>query len=204
MEALIKAGVFDKLEERNKLLKNLDRLLEYARQAQKTKLNGQQGLFDGFANVPKIYLEPAKEATLKEKLLWEKELLGLYVSGHPLKPLEKILQKKAVPIAKIRESMEKESSFTFVRKIMPGTRIKVAGLINKIKRIITKNGKPMLFVEVEDLSEKIETIVFPGVIEKNPTALQENKIVFISGRIDLKDEAPKIIAEEIEELIEES
>jgi len=62
----------------------------------------------------------------------------------------------------------------------------------------------MLFVEVEDLSEKIETIVFPGVIEKNPTALQENKIVFISGRIDLKDEAPKIIAEEIEELIEES
>ena len=204
MEALIKAGVFDKLEERNKLLKNLDRLLEYARQAQKTKLNGQQGLFDGFANVPKIYLEPAKEATLKEKLLWEKELLGLYVSGHPLKPLEKILQKKAVPIAKIRESMEKESSFTFVRKIMPGTRIKVAGLINKIKRIITKNGKPMLFVEVEDLSEKIETIVFPGVIEKNPTALQENKIVFISGRIDLKDKAPKIIAEEIEELIEES
>ena len=67
MEALIKAGVFDKLEERNKLLKNLDRLLEYARQAQKTKLNGQQGLFDGLANVPKIYLEPAKEATLKEK-----------------------------------------------------------------------------------------------------------------------------------------
>ena len=204
MEALIKAGVFDKLEERNKLLKNLDRLLEYARQVQKSKLNGQQGLFDGLANVPKIYLEPAKEATLKEKLLWEKELLGLYVSGHPLKPLEKILQKKAIPIAKIRESIEKESSFTLVRKIMPGRRIKVAGLINKIKRIITKNGKPMLFVEVEDLSEKIETIVFPGVVEKNPTALQENKIVFISGRIDLKDDAPKIIAEEIEELIEES
>jgi len=204
MEALIKAGVFDKLEERNKLLKNLDRLLEYARQVQKSKLNGQQGLFDSIASVPKIYLEPAKEATLKEKLLWEKELLGLYVSGHPLKPLEKILQKKATPIAKIRESIEKESSFTFVRKIMPGTRIRVAGLINKIKRIITKNGKPMLFVEVEDLSEKIETIVFPGVIEKNPTALQENKIVFVSGRVDFKDEAPKIIAEEIEELIEES
>jgi len=196
MEALIKAGVFDKLEERNKLLKNLDRLLEYARQVQKSKLNGQQGLFDSIASVPKIYLEPAKEATLKEKLLWEKELLGLYVSGHPLKPLEKILQKKATPIAKIRESIEKESSFTFVRKIMPGTRIRVAGLINKIKRIITKNGKPMLFVEVEDLSEKIETIVFPGVIEKNPTALQENKIVFVSGRVDFKDEAPKIIAED--------
>ena len=204
MEALIKAGVFDKLEERNKLLKNLDRILEYARQSQKTKLNGQQGLFDGLTSVPKIYLEPTKEATLKEKLLWEKELLGLYISGHPLKPLEKVLQRKATPISKIRESMEKESSYTFVRKIMPGTRIKVAGLINKIKRIITKNGKPMLFVEVEDLSEKIETIVFPGVIEKNPTALQENKIVFISDRIDLKDEAPKIIAEEIEELIEES
>ncbi|MCD5396128.1 MAG: DNA polymerase III subunit alpha [Candidatus Pacebacteria bacterium] len=204
MEALIKAGAFEKLEERNKLLKNLERILEYARKMQKAKLNGQQGLFDNLSHTKTIYLEPAKEAMLKEKLLWEKELLGLYVSGHPLKPLENILKKKAVPIAKIRESISKETtSFVFIQKIMPGTKIRIAGLINKIKRIVTRNGKPMLFVEVEDLSEKIETIVFPGVIEKNPTALQENKIVFISGRLDFADEVPKIIAEEIEELIEE-
>jgi len=60
----------------------------------------------------------------------------------------------------------------------------------------------MLFAEVEDLPEKIETVVFPGVIEKNPTALQKNKIVLISRQIDLKDETPKIIAEAIQELIE--
>jgi DNA polymerase-3 subunit alpha len=205
MEALIKAGAFDKLEERNKLLKNLDRLLSYARQTQKTKMNGQRGLFDGLQTKSGIFLEPAKEATLQEKLIWEKELLGLYVSGHPLKPLEKILTKKTVPIAKIRQELSKEggSSFPFVKKIAPGTKIRIAGLINKIKRIITRNGKPMLFLEIEDLSEKIETIVFPGVIEKNPTALQENKIVFISGRVDMADETPKIIAEEIEELLEE-
>jgi DNA polymerase-3 subunit alpha len=204
MEALIKAGAFDKLEERNKLLKNLERLLEYARETQRIKTNGQRGLFDGVKTTSDIYLESAPRADEKEKLLWEKELLGLYISGHPLKPLEKILSKRAIPIARIYQELLEEDrrSLYFIKKIGPGTRIRIAGLINKIKKIITRNGKPMLFVEIEDLSEKIETIVFPGVIEKNPTVFQENKIVFISGRVDFGDNVPKIIAEEIEELIE--
>ena len=74
----------------------------------------------------------------------------------------------------------------------------------KIKKIITKNGKPMLFMDLEDLSNKIEVIVFPGVIERNPSAFQENKIVFISGKVDVKDGVPKLICEEVEEILEET
>ena len=80
--------------------------------------------------------------------------------------------------------------------------VKIGGLISSIKKIITKNGRPMLFMSLEDLSDKIEVIVFPGVIEKNPTAFQENKIVLVSGRVDNRDGVPKLICEDIEEVIE--
>ena len=82
--------------------------------------------------------------------------------------------------------------------------VKICGLVSSIKKIITKNGKPMLFVGLEDLNDKIEVIVFPGIIEKNPTAFQENKIVFVSGRVDNRDGVPKLICENIEEIIEET
>jgi len=60
-----------------------------------------------------------------------------------------------------------------------------------------------LFVEIEDLSDKIETVIFPSMIERNPAAFQENKVVFMSGRIDIKDGSPKFIAEDVQELIEQ-
>lgn len=205
MEALIKAGAFDDLEKRNTLLKNLDRILTCARESQKKKLNGQKGLFDTITdNKGRIHLDPVPDADIKEKLLWEKELLGVYVSGHPLKPLEKVLNKRTITISRIyQEISETSHHLPLARRIRPGNRITVGGLINKVKRIITRNGKPMLFVEIEDLTEKIETIVFPKIIEKNPEAFQENKIVIISGRLDMAENTPKIIAEEIHELIEE-
>jgi DNA polymerase-3 subunit alpha len=189
LESLIKVGVFDKMAERGQLLSNLERLLDYSRNLQKTKNNGQSGLFDNFKfNNNEIHLLPAKPASEKEKLVWEKELLGLFISDHPLNNFKKILEQKTTPIAQISDSY--------------GKRIKVGGIITKIKKIITKNGRPMLFVNLEDLTDKIEVLVFPGIIETNPTAFQENKIVFIKGKISNRDEAPKIICEEIEEILE--
>jgi len=210
LEALIKAGVFDKLEERNKLLYNLDKILEYLREIHRSKSNGQKGLFDGFASHQQntLPLKNAKPLSDHEKLSWEKELLGLYVSGHPLQSFQKALSKITVPIKKIYQELletNKDGFFSspFKKSIDVGSRIKIAGVITRIKKIITKNGKPMLFMEVEDLTEKIETIVFPGIIERHSTLLQENKIVIVNGKVDLTDNIPKIIAEEIEELIEE-
>ncbi len=188
MESLIKTGAFDLFAERNQLLHNLERLLEWSRETQKTKMNGQKGLFDGDGSNNHIKLASVAVATNFEKLSWEKELLGLYVSSHPLEDFREIFEKKTLSLIKIKN--------TWINQ-----RIKVGGIISGIKKIITRAGKPMLFVKLEDLTDKVEVVVFPGIIERNPTAFQENKIVFISGRVDNRDNVPKIIAEEVEEIL---
>ncbi len=188
MESLIKTGAFDLFTERNQPLHNLEKLLEWARETQKTKMNGQKGLFDGDSSNNHIKLVPVALATNFEKLSWERELLGLYVSSHPLEDFRGIFEKKTLSLVKIKN--------TWINQ-----RIKVGGIISGIKKIITKAGKPMLFVKLEDLTDKVEVVVFPGIIERNPTAFQENKIVFISGRVDNRDNIPKIIAEEVEEVL---
>ena len=80
--------------------------------------------------------------------------------------------------------------------------VKVGGIIASFKKIITKTGRPMLFMNLEDLNDKIEIVVSPSVIEKNPAVFQENKIVFISGRTDSRDGTIKVICENIEEILE--
>jgi DNA polymerase-3 subunit alpha len=83
---------------------------------------------------------------------------------------------------------------------MSGRIIKVAGVVSKIQKITTKAGQPMLFLEIEDLTAKIETLVFPNVLESNPLLFQENKILEIKGRVSDKDGSPKIICEEAREI----
>jgi len=188
LESLIKAGAFDEFEERNKLLNNLEKLLEYSREHQKNKTNGQKGLFENVNFSNNITLEPSIAATNFQRLSWEKELLGLYVSSHPLEDYRELLKRKASPLENLKSAYSQQ-------------RIRVGGIISSIKKIITKTGRPMLFVKLEDLTDKTEIVVFPNVIERNPTALQENKIVFVLGRVDHRDNVPKIIADEIEEII---
>ena len=190
MESMIRSGVFDNLEERNKLLNNLEKLLEHARETQKNKGNGQKGLFDGLSTLTAtLALAAADPATDHDKLTWEKELLGLYISGHPLKNFRSILQKRCMSLAKIPE--------TAVGKL-----VRVGGVISSIKKIVTKTGQPMLFLKLEDETRQIEIVVFPSAITRNPAVFQENKIVFVSGRVDARDGTPKIICNEIEEIIE--
>jgi len=193
LESLIRTGAFDGLAERNQLLDNLERLLEWARETQKAKMNGQKGLFDDNpkSNKNEISLLPAPPATNFEKLNWEKELLGLYVTSHPLEEFKEILEKKTLSLVNINNALI-------------NSRIRVGGIISGIKKIITRTGKPMLFLKLDDLTDKTEVVVFPGIIEKNPAVFQENKIVLIAGRVDNRDGSPKIIAEQVEELINTS
>ena len=188
---MIKAGVFDKMGERNKLLFNLERLLEYSRENQRSKTNGQGGLFEQMEFNSKFTLNETAPAPEKEKLSWEKELLGLFVSSHPLNGFEKTLEKKVISISKAMQGGKGRN-----------IKIKIGGIVSKIKKIITKTGKPMLFVNVEDLSSKIEVIVFPRVMERSAAVFQENKIVMVSGRLDSRDGVPKIICDEVEEVLE--
>src|SRR3989339_1016035 len=189
MEALIKAGAFDQFAERNQLLQNLEKLLEIARENQKNKASPQIGLFASVKTVnTEIKLEPAIPAKPFEKLMWEKELLGLFVSSHPLASYRKLFESKCFPISKINQTVEN-------KKIVLG------GIISGIKKIITKTGKPMLFMKLEDLTSKIEIVVFPNLLEANPLALQENKIVFIAGRIDDRNSELKVVADDVQEIV---
>ncbi|MDD5433746.1 MAG: DNA polymerase III subunit alpha [Candidatus Pacebacteria bacterium] len=190
MEALIKTGAFDKFEERGRLLNNLEDILAFNREIRKNKANSQTSLFSTMtAAPPSFQLKQYPEASNEQKLLWEKELLGLYISSHPLENIKNILQKKTLPLKDLKDQF-------------PRQKIKIGGIISNIKKILTKNGQHMLFVKVEDLTDKAEVVVFPATLEKYSSSLQENKIVFVTGRVDFRDNVPKLICEEIEEILE--
>jgi len=191
LESLIKAGAFDQLEKREQLLANLEEMLNYSREMQKAKTNGQKNLFDSFSSSGSSTLFTLKNKSdnsqKNNRAIWEKELLGIYVSEHPLEQHQSFLSKMASNI----KSLD-------VKKV--GKTVKIVGIINMIKKFITKTGKPMLFVELEDLTGKIETLVFPTVLEQNPTVWQEGKIVILSGRVSNKDDQLKILCDKAEEL----
>lgn len=193
MESLAKAGAFDQFAERNQILLNLEKLLEISRETARFALSTQKSLFGSLQpSSAVIKLEESKPATEKEKLIWEKELLGLYVSSHPLKRIRNILEKRTFPISKL----------SFYQTLEARKRFRIGGIISSVKKILTKTGKPMLFLGLEDLTEKIEVVVFPSLIETNPSLFQENKIVLIGGRLDERNGDKKFVAEEIEEVLE--
>jgi len=187
LESLVKAGVFDEFEERNKLLFNLEKVLNWSREIKRTKASNQIGLFGG--KELKLHLDSCKPASKKQKLEWEKELLGLYVTENPLEEFKEIFKKQVTAISNITN-------------LFSNRRVKIGGIISGIKKVITRNGNPMLFMRVRDLSSKIEVITFPSIFRQKPDLFQENKIVIIKGRVDTRDEIPKIICEDIEEIVE--
>ena len=193
LESLIKAGAFDAFATRGKLLFNLERLLEVARESFKMQNGAQQSLFTTVSQAPaQFVLHDAEELDESAKLQWEKELLGLYVSSHPLESVKNILEKRAFSIGKIAGAQQSTGDSV--------PRIRIGGIISSIKRILTKAGKPMLFLALEDLTDKIEVVVFPSVIDKYTDAIEENKIILVAGRLNTYQGIQKFIAEEIEEL----
>ncbi|MAF20765.1 MAG: DNA polymerase III subunit alpha [Parcubacteria group bacterium] len=189
LESLIKCGALDTLGERNQLLGSLDQLLGLSREAQKSKQNHQISLFDSHSEVatPSFRLPKVAPATKKERLSWEKELLGLYVSEHPLENYRKKLDRIAF-------------SCQTLSKRQVGQRVKIGGIINKIKKINTRAGQPMLFVEIEDTTGRIEVLVFANTLEQTATAWQEEKIVLVSGRLSDRDANLKIICDNVKVL----
>ena len=194
MESLIRAGAFDTLAPRKELLEHIEELLEFSKVSQKTKNNGQASLFGEEPMVNKNQLlftngnGNEKRKLLNEEIQWEKELLGMYISDHPLNGYKDLLKQQTVQIRDLLK--EKKDS-----------KVKVAGVITKITKFITKSGKPMLFVKIEDLTGTIEILVFATTLEKNPTTWQEGKIIMVAGRLTDKDDQLKILCDSAEELI---
>lgn len=192
LESLVKSGALDVLGERNQFLLNMEALLSYAKETQKSKTNGQASLFSLNSNVEQhatLRLAEVPPATKKEKLAWEKELLGLYISDHPARDHEKHLKENTLAANKITKK------FT-------GKPVRVGGVITKIQKVITKaSGKPMLFVTLEDTSGRIEIIVFPNQLEKTAVIWQEDKLVVVDGKVNNRNDELKVICDSAEEII---
>jgi len=191
LESLIKCGALDGLGERNQLLVNIDTLLEYNRESNKQNSSNQSSLFSlsPQVQVTSLRLKDAGPATKKERLNWEKELLGLYVTEHPLQEYaEKLKQNRALPLQNLTLDLRNQM-------------VSIGGIVSSIQRINTKNGEPMLFVKMEDLTAQTEVLVFPKVLAKNPSIWQNEKVLLIRGRLSDKDGSPKVLCEEAVEIV---
>ncbi len=188
LESLAKCGALDNFGERNQLLAGMDQMLALARETQRAKQNGQVSLFSGQESAtPSLVLPQVTPASKRDYLSWERELLGLYISEHPLERYKDKLDKFT-------------TSCQNLSKVRHRRRIKVGGVVSKIKKINTRSGQPMLFVEIEDMTGRIETIVFPSILEQTAPAWQEEKIVLISGRISDRDNDLKILCDNVKVL----
>ena len=192
LENLAKAGAFDSLGvTRGDILANIEEILAFNQSAKRTKAANQHSLFGADAHVSKLRIKPAAPVDKNTILKWEKELLGLYITGHPFAPFIPLLQGKIKTIKEILALPEVKSD----RR--GGPRIWVAGAITTIEKITTKKGTPMLFVTIEDHTEKIELLVFEEAMKKTPAAWEDGKCIAASGRVSFKNDEQKFICDDV-------
>jgi len=205
LESLIKTGVFDSLDvDRNTLLVNVEEIISFRQTNKKLARTAQDNLFGlSYSNGNNVLkFKPAEAISKKEKLTWEKQLLGLYISGHPLDDCaSKIKHYKTTPIKEIAASEIQKSPISSFGFRKTNNRVRVAGIVSGIKRIISKNGQPILFVRIEDFDSSAEIVVFSDTLSKNPTIWRENNILVVEGQLSWRNDEPKIVCQSAIELI---
>ncbi|MEE9315977.1 MAG: OB-fold nucleic acid binding domain-containing protein, partial [bacterium] len=189
IESLIKAGCFDSLgQSRAQLFKGLDLVLEKASRAQKERLSGQTSFMDlvdsTFGEAEE--LPPSKEWQENKLLAYEKEVLGFYITGHPL--------------ARFAEEMKNYVSHSIDKLHESGaeSRVSIGGIIGSLNKKKTKKGQLMAIFKLEDLTGMVEVIVFPGAYENGiGKYLLRDEMVIVKGRINWREEKPRIVASEV-------
>lgn len=194
LESLIKCGAFDHFNERSKLLFNIEEILSFVRHNREESQNKQGNLLGMLSNPYKATLklkdiDDDKKISQKEKLSWEKELLGLYISDHPFSKFISALDGKSTSLAELNK-----------KEIDIKQKIIVSGVISKIQKIFTKNGETMLFVKIEDTTSNLELLIFPKIFLEYKDIFEEEKIIMAKGRLSDKDGVPKLIVEAVSEL----
>ncbi len=179
LESLIKSGAMDNLGNRSVLLHNIEALLAHASRLQKDLNSGQTDLFGGSQAgellAPRLNLEESlPQFTLREQLIWERELLGLYLSSHPLSEYEDFLKEKCLSIKLIEPNMD-------------GRSVKLGGSVVDFREITTKNGKKMAFVKIEDMASEVELILFPNTYQQTVGIWNRDTVVLVNGKISSKD-----------------
>ncbi len=194
LESLIKAGAMDSLGRREQLLEIIDRMIQKSNMEH--RVSPQLDMFslpaftDSGANVVlSTSLPDVPPVPGKELLKWEKELVGLYVSAHPLQQVAANLEDTVTAFCgQIDESMVNQ-------------KVVVAGMVAWVRPHITKNDKPMAFVQLEDLQGSIEVVVFPSVYEGTRELWETDKILVVKGRVDVRGREPKIICESVQDYV---
>lgn len=183
IESLILAGAMDDFDmHRAQALANLDDILEMAEQAQGLKASDQ--LFFFADELPDDYeWTDVQRYTSVEQLKYEKEVLGFYLSGHPLDPF--------------RESAHsyKCTEIPHIEGMKHSIKLRTFGYINKVKRIKTKKGEAMAFVQLEDNGVEVDTVVFPNVFKQQPTLYEVGNMVFVEAKLEIRDDKKQLIIE---------
>jgi DNA polymerase-3 subunit alpha len=170
VEALAKCGAMDDLAERNMIIGNLETLLSFNKESK--NVANQDSLFGSIGGIKaNLSLVPQEESNMKEKLSWEKELLGLYISGHPLNAYKEKIEKFGTQIKKIKT------------EVKVGTPVTVAAIIDTVKIVTTKNNSQMAFIRLSDFSDSIEAVVFNTLFMKSKDILLVDTIIALNGKV---------------------
>jgi DNA polymerase-3 subunit alpha len=187
VESLIKCGALDEFGyDRGMLLGNIDNLLSFVKDHQEKHHsdNKQHSLFSGSTIdvATKLRLQDAPKATADDKLKWEKELLGLYVSSHPFAGFQKIMERVLTPITELSGVGKKQW-------------VVVGGVIDSTKKKITRAGANMMFVTIQDVSSSLELLVFPKTYETTKDVWVEGRTVCVVGRTGDEEGDDKLFVE---------
>ena len=224
IESLIKAGAFSEFEQtRSTLLSSFEMIIDTIQSGKKKAFSGQVSMFDLGSEEEKNQMNEIKytffereELPNKELLSLEKEMLGIYISGHPLEKLRNQIAAQTnintIELRKIDEEMSSNLNNPEMEllkqaakpKYQDGQKVKYAGIITSIKKKYTKNNKIMAFVTIEDLYGIAEVIVFENAYIKAGKSLVEENIVLVDGRLSIReDDTTTIIANEIKDFGEQ-
>ncbi len=174
IEALAFSGAMDEFGERKKLGLNVEAMADFGKKFESSHDENQGGLFDDFddeATQHKLEMAEVEPATETEKLKWEKEYLGLYVSSHPLKGLMQYFQRKVIPLNQLKGKAV-------------GKPIKVGGIISNFKKITTKKGDMMAMLQIEDPFGKVDAVMFPRAYKSYSDVLLEDQLIFVDGVLE--------------------
>ncbi|NCS83020.1 DNA polymerase III subunit alpha, partial [Candidatus Saccharibacteria bacterium] len=178
-DSLIKTGAFDALGDRSDLLFNLETLQAFASKLQKEALSGQIDIFGGMSDDTSIQptvamMDAPVKHTEKERLAWERELLGLYISAHPLDNYDAYFEEQTLALSEITADADGQS-------------VTIGGIISAVRSIVTKSGTKMAFVKIEDKTHETEIIVFPNLYEQLSTQLVQDSVVRATGKVSARD-----------------
>ena len=196
LEALVKVGALDEFGDRSTLFGNIDLLLQFNKEQTKGN-SAQDSLFGKAVGVSELRLPPVSEIPKQEILKWEKELLGLFISGHPLDKYKAVLEKLKENVAKIKDraAKEKEADGNIKEHI-----VTIGGVVEDIRAIRTKGNDEMCFMRLADLTGTIEVVVFPRLYAKFKNILISDKPLAVKGKVNERNDTISLLAENFMDL----